>query len=86
MNNNKVKIIVYENSNKFISYLVYHSIYYEDLTLKDNYTLTVDYEDYKTISRRYKTKIIKYYGKRFITNHIKYNKYMLISILVFFLT
>lgn len=85
MNNNKVKIIVYENSNKFISYLVYHSIYYEDLTLKDNYTLTVDYEDYKTISRRYKTKIIKYYGKRFITNYIKYNKYMLISLFISFL-
>ena len=58
MNNNKVKIIVYENSNKFISYSVYQSIYYEHLTLKDDYTLTVDYEDYKTISRRYKTKII----------------------------
>ena len=85
MNNNKVKIIVYENSNKFISYLVYHSIYYEDLTLNDNYTLTVDYEDYKMISRRYKTKIIKYYGKRFITNYIKSNKYMLISLFISFL-
>ena len=85
MNNNKVKIIVYENSNKFISYLIYHSIYYEDLTLNDNYTLTVDYEDYKTISRRYKTKIIKYHGKRFITNYIKYNKYMLVSLFISFL-
>lgn len=85
MNNNKVKIIVYENSNKFMNYLVYHSIYYEDLTLKENYTLTVDYEDYKIISRRYKTKIIKYYGKRFITNYIKYNKYMLISLFISFL-
>lgn len=85
MNNNKVKIIVYENSNKFMNYLVYHSIYYEDLTLKENYTLTVDYEDYKIISRRYKTKIIKYYGKRFIANYIKYNKYMLISLFISFL-
>ena len=85
MNNNKFKIIVYENSNKFISYLVYHSIYYEDLTLKDNYTLTVDYEDYKTISRRYKTKIIKYYGKRFIINYLDTNKYMLISLFISFL-
>ena len=40
MNNNKVKIIVYENSNKFLNYLVYHSIYYEDLTLNDNYILS----------------------------------------------
>ena len=85
MNNNKVKIIVYENSNKFLNYLVYHSIYYEDLTLNDNYILTIDYEDYKKISRRYKTKIIKYYGKRFIINYIDTNKYMLISLFISFL-
>ena len=85
MNNNKVKIIVYENSNKFLNYLVYHSIYYEDLTLNDNYILTIDYEDYKKISRRYKTKIIKYYGKRFIVNYLDTNKYMLISLFISFL-
>ena len=85
MNNNKVKIIVYENSNKFLNYLVYHSIYYEDLTLNDNYILTIDYEDYKKISRRYKTKIIKYYGKRFIINYLNTNKYMLISLFSSFL-
>ena len=85
MNNNKVKIIVYENSNKFLNYLVYHSIYYEDLTLNDNYILTIDYEDYKKISRRYKTKIIKYYGKRFIINYINTNKYMLASLFISFL-
>ncbi len=85
MNNNKVKIIVYESSNKFLNYLVYHSIYYEDLTLSDNYVLVVDYEDYKKISRRYKTKIIKYYGKRFIINYINTNKYMLASLFISFL-
>ena len=85
MNNNKVKIIVYENSNKFLNYLVYHSIYYEDLTLNYNYILTIDYEDYKKISRRYKTKIIKYYGKRFIINYLDTNKYMLISLFISFL-
>lgn len=85
MNNNKVKIIVYENSNKFLNYLVYHSIYYEDLTLNDNYILTIDYEDYKKISRRYKTKIIKYYGKRFIIIYLDTNKYMLISLFISFL-
>lgn len=85
MNDNKVKIIVYENSNKFLNYLVYHSIYYEDLTLNDNYILTIDYEDYKKISRRYKTKIIKYYGKRFIINYFNTNKYMLISLFISFL-
>lgn len=85
MNNNKVKIIVYECSNKFLNYLVYHSIYYEDLTLNDNYILVVDYEDYKKISRRYKTKIIKYYGKRFIINYVNTNKYMLASLFISFL-
>ena len=85
MNNNKVKIIVYENSNKFLKYLVYNSIYYEDLTLNDNYILKIDYEDYKKISRRYKTKIIKYYGKRFIINYLDTNKYMLISLFISFL-
>lgn len=85
MNNNKVKIIVYESSNKFLNYLVYHSIYYEDLTLNDNYILVVDYEDYKKISRRYKTKIIKYYGKRFIINYVNTNKYMLASLFISFL-
>lgn len=83
--NNKVKIIVYENSNKFINYLIYHSIYYEDLTLNNNYILTVDFEDYKKINRRYKTKIIKYYGKRFIINCINVNKYMIISLFISFL-
>lgn len=85
MNNNKVKIIVYESSNKFLNYLVYHSIYYEDLTLNENYILVVDYEDYKKISIRYKTKIIKYYGKRFIINYINTNKYMLASLFISFL-
>lgn len=83
--NNKVKIIVYENSNKFINYLIYHSIYYEDLTLNNNYILTVDFEDYKKINRRYKTKIIKYYGKRFIINCINVNKYMIFSLFISFL-
>lgn len=83
--NNKVKIIVYENSNKFINYLVYHSIYYEDLSLSDKYVLTVSYEDYKTINRRYKTKVIKYYGKLFIKDYIKNNKYILFSLFISFL-
>lgn len=83
--NNKVKIIVYEKSNKFINYLVYHSIYYEDLSLSDKYVLTVSYKDYKIINRRYKTKIIRYYGKLFIKDYIKNNKYILFSLFISFL-
>ena len=83
--NNKVRIIVYTNSYKFMSYLVYHSIYYENLILKDNYILTVNITDYKKIKRRYKTKVVSYYGKIFITNYIRTNKYMLISLFISFL-
>ena len=83
--NNKVRIIVYTNSYKFMNYLVYHNIYYENLILKDNYILTVDITDYKKIKRRYKTKVVSYYGKIFITNYIRTNKYMLISLFISFL-
>lgn len=80
--NNKVRIIVYDKSNKFINYLIYNSIYYEDLIFNDKYILKVDYEDYKKISRRYKTRIINYYGKRFIVHFILNNKYMIISLII----
>ncbi len=83
--NNKVRIIVYTNSYKFMNYLVYHNIYYENLILKDNYILTVDITDYKKIKRRYKTKVVSYYGKMFITNYIRTNKYMLTSLFISFL-
>ena len=71
INNNNVKIIVYESSHKFINYLIYNKIKYESLEKNnDCFYLVTDYNEYKKISRRYKTKIIKYYGKRNITNTI----------------
>ena len=68
---NKVKIIVYENTLKFINYLIYHKIYYDSLECYDNsFILNVSYDNYKKISRRYKAKIIKYYGKSGFVNYL----------------
>ena len=80
--NNKVKIEVYDD-NGFINYLVYHYIKYSSLIKCDNYySLIVSIDDYKKISRRYKTTIIKYYGRNGLINFIKYHKYMLISLMI----
>ena len=79
---NKVKIIVYENTFKFINYLIYHKIYYDSLECYDNsFILNVSYDNYKKISRRYKTKIIKYYGKSGFVNYLIFHRYMLLSFL-----
>lgn len=83
MNNNNVKVIVYTDSDNFINYLVYHNIKYKDLIKqKDSYILTTDIDSYKPISRRYKTKIIRYYGKNYIINFISTQKYMIISFIL----
>ena len=77
---NKVKIIVYENSIRFINYLIYHNIYYDDLEcFKDYFILIVKYNDYKKISRRYKCKIYKFYGKESFIYFIYFYRYLLIS-------
>ena len=79
---NKVKIIVYENTLKFINYLIYHKIYYDSLECYDNsFILNVSYDNYKKISRRYKAKIIKYYGKSGFVNYLIFHRYMLLSFL-----
>ena len=83
INNNNVKIIVYERSLKFVNFLIYNKIKYESLEkYNDCFYVTVDYEDYKKIRRRYKTKIISYYGKRQLKNIILENKYLIISFLI----
>ena len=44
---NKVSIIVYEESIKFLDYLVYNKICYDNLVKYENvYYLVVCYEDY----------------------------------------
>ena len=79
---NKVRIKVYEESYNFINYLVYHNINYINLEKCDGfYILTVKYDDYKKINRRYKTKIINYYGKIKYKKFINSNKYVIISFL-----
>ncbi len=83
IDNNNVKVIVYDNSLKFINYLIYNKMKYESLEkCNDYFLLVIDYEDYKKIKRRYKTKIVKYYGKRNIKNIIINNKYLLISFFI----
>ena len=77
-----IKIIVYEESYKFINYLVYHDISYRDLFKhKDCYSLIVSYSNYKKINRRYKTKIVEYYGVVGLKHFLNYHKYMIISFL-----
>ena len=83
IDNNNIKVIVYDNSLKFINYLIYNKIKYESLEkCNDYFLLIIDYEDYKKINRRYKTKIVKYYGKRNIKNIVINNKYLLISFFI----
>lgn len=81
--NNLVKIKINSCDNKFINYLVYNNIYYRSLLkTNDSFILITNYDNYKKISRRYETRIIRYYGKKFIINFIKINKYMIISIFI----
>ena len=83
MNNNSVRIIVYENSNNFLNYLFYNNIYYQDLIkTNDYYIITIEFDDYKKLKRRYKSNVIRYYGKRFIINFISVHKYMIISFII----
>jgi len=80
---NKVKIIVYEESYRFINYLVYHGVCYSNLEKYNNYySLIVNYNDYKKISRRYNSKVVCYYGKVGIKKFIINNKYMIISFII----
>ncbi len=80
---NKVKIRVKESSLKFINYLVYNCICYNNLNKYNKYyELIVSYEDYKRISRRYETSIVKYYGKKSLEYFLTIHKYMIISVII----
>lgn len=79
---NKIKINVKYQSN-FIKYLIENNIEYESLIKeKEKYTLIINKEDYKKISRRFDTKIIRYYGKEYYKKSIINNKYLIISYIV----
>lgn len=83
---NKVRIVVNENSNKFLNYLIYNKIYYDSLNKYNEYfVLDVLYDDYLYIRRRYKCHIVKYYGKKNIVNIYENNKYVLLSLIISFM-
>lgn len=83
---NKVRIVVNENSNKFLNYLIYNKIYYDSLNKYNEYfVLDVSYDDYLYIRRRYKCHIVKYYGKKNIDNIYENNKYVLLSLIISFM-
>lgn len=83
---NKVRIVVNENSNKFLNYLIYNKIYYDSLNKYNEYfVLDVSYDDYLYIRRRYKCHMVKYYGKKNIVNIYENNKYVLLSLIISFM-
>lgn len=83
---NKVRIVVNENSNKFLNYLIYNKICYDSLNKYNEYfVLDVSYDDYLYIRRRYKCHIVKYYGKKNIVNMYENNKYVLLSLIISFM-
>lgn len=83
---NKVRIVVNENSNKFLNYLIYNKIYYDSLNKYNEYfVLDVSYDDYLYIRCRYKCHIVKYYGKKNIINIYENNKYVLLSLIISFM-
>ena len=83
---NKVRIVVNENSNKFLNYLIYNKIYYDSLNQYNEYfVLDVSYDDYLYIRCRYKCHIVKYYGKKNIVNIYENNKYVLLSLIISFM-
>lgn len=83
---NKVRIVVNENSNKFLNYLIYNKMYYDSLNKYNEYfVLDVSYDDYLYIRRRYKCHIVKYYGKKNIVNMYENNKYVLLSLIISFM-
>ena len=83
---NKVRIVVNENNNKFLNYLIYNKIYYDSLNKYNEYfVLDVSYDDYLYIRRRYKCHIVKYYGKKNIVNIYENNKDVLLSLIISFM-
>lgn len=80
---NNVRIYVDSEGINLINYLIYNNIYYEDLICnKSGYILTINIDDYKRISRRYKCEIIRYYGKNYFINFLNVNKYLIISFII----
>ncbi len=80
-----VRIYVFTDDNDLPHKLINYNIYYKDLIRdKKYYIVTIDYDDYKRLKRRYNCEIIRYYGLQFYINFIKESKYMLISLIISF--
>ena len=77
---NKIKIKVFDNTYKFIKYIINNNIYYTDLIKeKDCFILCINEKDYIKIKYRFKNIILKYYGKKGFINYLYFHRYMLIS-------
>lgn len=82
---NKVRVKVNVNSIKFNNFLVYNNIKYDNLMKSKNFfILDIDYSDINKFYK-YDIVIVKYYGVKAIINYFKYNKYVILGILISFI-
>ncbi len=80
---NNIRVKVDSDGINLINYLVNHNIYYNDLYKENNYYfITISFDNYKTLRRRFECEVIRYYGKEFIINFLISNKYILISLVI----
>lgn len=80
---NKVKIEVIDLNNKLIKYLINNNISYNSLKKNKNRVKFIcEYNSYKKISKRFKSRIIKYYGKQKVIKDLNKHKYAIISVFI----
>ena len=80
---NKIKIEVIDLNNKLLNYLIKNNIKYNSLNKsKNKITFICEYKSYTKINKRFKTKILKYYGRKNLCYKIKKYKYTLISLFI----
>lgn len=76
-----IRIKVYNNSIKFINYLIYNNICYSNLVKCDKcFIFDINYEDLKYFEC-FKYDIVKYYGVKNIINFILYNKLVFVGLI-----
>lgn len=80
---NKIKIEVTDVNNKLQNYLIRNHIKYSSLNKnKNKVTFICEYNSYVKINKRFKTRILKYYGRKNLHYKIKKHKYALIAALI----
>lgn len=78
---NRIKILVYTSSYKFVNFLIINNISYDNLVrYEDYFEVDISSDDIDKF-KRYKIKIIKYYGTLGIVDFIKRNVYVLIGLI-----